>query len=348
MPITVTWDSVAATSYPTTGDITVNVATDGAGAASSTATQVKDKVNLDATAQLLVSVTNASGNDGTGIVGALAFANLHDGDDGWNLTATQVAQGIEAYINRMQVLCPTIEGYTWHESQVLIPYNGVAGYSSQTYPTNQQPDFKDTIDTVLTYLAGVGLLPLIEAFHDDDAIENDDNTLPSSHQFADDWYARHFVIQQQFAGYGVKYGISFVTTWGGTPGAPSAPAGSASDALNQAGILSFLRNVIAKHHSSYVAVLHFDVIEGMFFQYHPQTLAPDTVAGSTMDTYERVMGAYGLVAGSGDAPSGTAFLSVPGTRVIAPVPAGVATSSVPLARSAAPVPVATATSPRPS
>lgn len=62
-------------------DITVNVATDGAGAATSTATAVKNAVAASSAAGQLVTGTNAAGNDGTGVVAALAFTNLTGGTD---------------------------------------------------------------------------------------------------------------------------------------------------------------------------------------------------------------------------------------------------------------------------
>jgi hypothetical protein len=60
-------------------DITVNVATDGAGAATSTAAQVKTAVEGNANAAKLVTVANASGNDGTGVVTALSITALSGG-----------------------------------------------------------------------------------------------------------------------------------------------------------------------------------------------------------------------------------------------------------------------------
>lgn len=60
-------------------DITVNVATNGASAATSTAAQVRDAVNASAAASALVAAANAAGNDGTGVVAALAFTNLTGG-----------------------------------------------------------------------------------------------------------------------------------------------------------------------------------------------------------------------------------------------------------------------------
>lgn len=62
-------------------DITVNVATDGSSAATSTAAQVKTAIEASAPAAALVTVANATGNDGTGVVTALAFTSLAGGQD---------------------------------------------------------------------------------------------------------------------------------------------------------------------------------------------------------------------------------------------------------------------------
>lgn len=65
-------------------DITVNVATDSGGAPTSTAAQVRDAVNGHAGASVLVSAANASGNDGTGVVAALAYTALAGGTE-WTI-----------------------------------------------------------------------------------------------------------------------------------------------------------------------------------------------------------------------------------------------------------------------
>lgn len=59
--------------------ITVNVATDAGGLATSTAAQVRDAVNASAPASALVTAANAAGNDGTGVVTALAATSLTGG-----------------------------------------------------------------------------------------------------------------------------------------------------------------------------------------------------------------------------------------------------------------------------
>lgn len=57
-------------------DITVNVATDSGGAATSTAAEVKTAIEGNTAAAALVTVANAGGNDGSGVVDALAKTNL--------------------------------------------------------------------------------------------------------------------------------------------------------------------------------------------------------------------------------------------------------------------------------
>jgi len=63
-------------------DVTVNVATDGGGAAASTAAQVKTALDADAGAAALIDTANAPSNDGSGIVAALSYTNLAGGDWG--------------------------------------------------------------------------------------------------------------------------------------------------------------------------------------------------------------------------------------------------------------------------
>lgn len=56
--------------------ITVNLATNGSSAITTTAAQVKTAIEAHATAAGLVNIANAGGNDGTGVVTALAATNL--------------------------------------------------------------------------------------------------------------------------------------------------------------------------------------------------------------------------------------------------------------------------------
>ena len=72
-------------------DITVNIATDAAGAATSTAAQVRDAVNAHVGAGALVTAANAVGGDGTGVVADMPLTNLASGDDGrWNLPSANL------------------------------------------------------------------------------------------------------------------------------------------------------------------------------------------------------------------------------------------------------------------
>jgi hypothetical protein len=72
-------------------DITVNIATDAGGIATSTAAEVRDAVNAHAGASALVTAANATGNDGTGTVADMAPVSLAGGNDGlWNLPAGQL------------------------------------------------------------------------------------------------------------------------------------------------------------------------------------------------------------------------------------------------------------------
>jgi hypothetical protein len=56
--------------------ITVNLATNGSSVITSTAAQIRDAVNGDATASGLVFAANAAANDGTGVVTAMAATPL--------------------------------------------------------------------------------------------------------------------------------------------------------------------------------------------------------------------------------------------------------------------------------
>lgn len=62
-------------------DITVNLATDGAGAITSTAADVLAAIEADGDASALVTVADAAANDGTGVVTALAYTALAGGTD---------------------------------------------------------------------------------------------------------------------------------------------------------------------------------------------------------------------------------------------------------------------------
>lgn len=72
-------------------DVTVNVATDGSAAATSTAAQVKTALEANTDAAALISVALNSGNDGTGVVDAFSFTALAGGS--WAQTPPSVTNG---------------------------------------------------------------------------------------------------------------------------------------------------------------------------------------------------------------------------------------------------------------
>jgi hypothetical protein len=73
-------------------DVIVNLATDGAGAITSTAALVIAAVNEDNTASQKVGAANAAGSDGTGVVAAVALTNLAGGTAGTNAFPAGVAE----------------------------------------------------------------------------------------------------------------------------------------------------------------------------------------------------------------------------------------------------------------
>lgn len=79
-------------------DITVNCATDGSSAITSTAAQVMAAINDNEDAFALVVASLKTGNDGTGVVTALSETPLASGSDGGSIisTAAEVQAAIEA------------------------------------------------------------------------------------------------------------------------------------------------------------------------------------------------------------------------------------------------------------
>lgn len=75
-------NNVALSVAVTGTDIVVTLATDGSSAITSTAAQVKAAIEASAAAAALVSVAHHVGNDGSGVVTALAEAPLANGVDG--------------------------------------------------------------------------------------------------------------------------------------------------------------------------------------------------------------------------------------------------------------------------
>lgn len=106
-------------------DVVVNVATDGAGAATSTAQQVIDAVNAHEGASQLVQAGSEGASDGTGVVAAVAQTNL----SGWlqdveiavlpidvNVEFGPVAAG--AYVDNCTFRKDKLRGYTGSEANL--------------------------------------------------------------------------------------------------------------------------------------------------------------------------------------------------------------------------------------
>jgi hypothetical protein len=72
-------------------DITVNLATNGSAAVTSTAAQIKTAIEVSTAASALVAVANAAGNNGSGVVTALAATALSGGAGGLPLPPETVA-----------------------------------------------------------------------------------------------------------------------------------------------------------------------------------------------------------------------------------------------------------------
>jgi hypothetical protein len=69
-------------------EITVSLATDGGGSITSTAAQIKEAIEGHAEANKLVTVANAGGDDGSGVVTAMGKTNLSGGVSGTNWVTT--------------------------------------------------------------------------------------------------------------------------------------------------------------------------------------------------------------------------------------------------------------------
>lgn len=131
-------------------DINISLATDSSGAIASTAAQIKTAIEANQNASALITVTNAFGNDGSGIVTAMAKTTLTGGttgiytdklgtdkpiinvvnlqdvldtpDDIINFSAAQNLNSIILnwqQINNSQTTYEIREGNSWNESQII-------------------------------------------------------------------------------------------------------------------------------------------------------------------------------------------------------------------------------------
>jgi hypothetical protein len=135
--------------------ITVNVATDGAGAATSTAAQVRAAIRASAACMALIrSVEFKTGNDGTGVVSALAAANL-SGGTGSGLVTYALATDID-----------TLSVSIWHYTDNLM--RGYRGgiVNVITLEGNGSDEGKITFAGISTYMVFAGVAKLEGAVTD--------------------------------------------------------------------------------------------------------------------------------------------------------------------------------------
>lgn len=76
--------------------ITASLATGGGGAITSTAAQIKTAIEASAAASALVTVANKSGNDGTGVVTAMAATALSGGTAAPSVAVVETTPGVTA------------------------------------------------------------------------------------------------------------------------------------------------------------------------------------------------------------------------------------------------------------
>jgi hypothetical protein len=106
-------------------DIVVNLATDGGGTITTTADDIKAAIALDAAAVALVgTVVDAGGNDGSGLVIALAETALAGGSDtGWTANTddmTDASDVTEATFNQRSLTARTDRSSSWEEQTEAI------------------------------------------------------------------------------------------------------------------------------------------------------------------------------------------------------------------------------------
>ncbi len=331
--------------------ITVNLATGPGGAETSTAADVIAAVNLDPDASSLVTASGTAPSTGLGAAPVFAATNLAFGDDGVNLSNTDTATAIVAYIGAIHASLPDmLFGIT---ADIRRPYNGVSGYSPNAYPAAQMPDFKDFWTIFWAQVATAGLTSVVRLVMFDTSPELQaalrDTGSASSH--IDDWYARNLAQQSQIEANGVLYAqnmgysdnsVSFLDSHNSV--------GPASEASYQAHLVQQPYDMAAYRILNQPTMSRSTAFVFMDFGYYPRVLLPVDGGLSQGDTYLKVLAGYRPddYTGAGTGPVATASSPVPLAGAVATSPTATATAGVPAATGTAPVPVATATSPRPS
>lgn len=105
--------------------ITVQLATDGAGASTSTAVQVRDAINLDPEAKFMVLADLPAASNGTGLVAAAAAAPLAGGVDAGPFALRRINRGTipESYTDANVAILTKAERSTWFNMQEFVGFN---------------------------------------------------------------------------------------------------------------------------------------------------------------------------------------------------------------------------------
>ncbi len=261
-------------------DITVRLAADSLGRATSTAAQVKAAIEASGAASALVTVSHQPNSNGSGIPIVTAMTPLAWGDDGLNMSISDSVAEVVSYIRTMNAARPSIR-FVLVEDVILWPYDGKAGYSGAPYPAGQRPDFEDTWSELVRQLKAAGLLYTLVAMHNDVSVEYLDRQVGSANSGADDWYGRILKQQKQVESSGLAFGQFFNSQFGGNPQASA----KASDRFYQEQVLHFVDQLESYRMRNRPEMGQMDdfIVEG--WMVYPRVIAPSTVQYSFDDTY---------------------------------------------------------------
>jgi len=182
-------------------DITVNLATDGAGAATSTVNQVVTAVNADGSASLLVEASPTS--SGTGVAtDTSGYGAFFYGDDGVNYTPTQTGEAFVAWMDVMSDAVPGVRFLLNDSYGILGPWDGVAGYASRAYPDTQPPEGPGAYDDFYAAIRAGG--QQLWGYVQDWSFEFSDGLIDSINETAEaSWYKRTFAVADYWLGKGL-------------------------------------------------------------------------------------------------------------------------------------------------
>lgn len=318
LPRVFTWDELSVADVDQDGTaITVNLATNGSGAATSTANDVIAAVNADFDAASIV-VASGSGT-GTGVPITVSNGFLLFGDDGLNMDIHDTAQEIVAYIQTVNAARPSmLFGMT---VDIRRPYDGSPGYSARTYPDLQMPDFADFWDEFVSQMTTAGLMSCFRLVMYDTGPEYLAGRITGSpYSAAIDWYARVFAMQRQVEADGVAFVLNFGSTNNASPGTDFQNLdGPASEASAQSNLVQgvYTQNAYRLANEPNERFQHFMFLS---FGYYPRVQLPVSGGLSQADTYLKALAAFdpSLYTGTGTPPRVTASASRPAASAAAP------------------------------